>query len=150
MREDLEEKLVAAYPELFDRVREHPTTKQKYYGCACGDGWFSILDALCGLIAQRLRYLRADNKPRDFKINQIKEKFGGLRFYTQGGDEYIEGAIDMAEELAARTCEETGKPGQLYRKPSGWLVTLCAEEAEKIGAAPYEWPTTQNTEVTDG
>lgn len=141
MREDLEEKLVTAYPELFHRIRTHPVAKTQYYGCDCGDGWFSILDALCGLIARNLRHEHELlGAPSDFKILQIKEKFGGLRFYMHGSNPYIEGLVDMAEELAARTCEVTGKPGRLYRKPSGWLATLCPEEAEKIGAKPYVWP----------
>ena len=27
----------------------------------------------------------------------VKEKFGGLRFYVEGGDEYIQGLIAMSE-----------------------------------------------------
>lgn len=139
MQADLEEKLVTAYPELFHRIRTHPVAKTRYYGCDCGDGWFTILNELCGAIARYLRHERELVQAIDFKILQIKEKFGGLRFYYKGGDKYIAGLVDMAEELAAKTCEVTGKPGRLCRKPSGWLVTLCPEEAEKIGAVPYEW-----------
>jgi len=147
MRMDLERRLVEKFSDLFDRVREHPVYEEAYYGCDCGDGWFELIYSLCEMIAQRLRYLRADNKPRDFKITQIKEKFGGLRLYSQGGDEYIEGAIDLAEELSYKTCEVTGKPGALCRKPGGWLVVLCPEEAEKIGAKPHVWKDSSSTEA---
>lgn len=56
---------------------------------------------------------------------QIKEKFGGLRFYYYGGDDYIRGVVTMAEEMSYRTCEECGAPGTSTE--SGWIRTLCKE-----------------------
>lgn len=54
---------------------------------------------------------------------QVKEKFGGLRFYYSGGDDYISGLKSMAESMSYVTCEECGNPG----KPNsgGWIRTLC-------------------------
>ena len=54
---------------------------------------------------------------------QIKEKFGGLRFYYDGGDEYISGLVSMAESWAACSCETCGTPGE--RREGGWIRTLC-------------------------
>jgi hypothetical protein len=54
---------------------------------------------------------------------QIKEKFGTLRFYYEGGDEYIQGLVRMAESMSAVTCETCGAPGKT-RGP-GWIRTLC-------------------------
>jgi hypothetical protein len=82
---------------------------------------------------------RADNileNPRSItpkvewiEIQQIKEKFGGLRFYYQGGDEYISGLETMAEIWAGRTCETCGEKGE--RRGGGWIRTLCDKhEAE--------------------
>jgi hypothetical protein len=63
-------------------------------------------------------------------VEQIKEKFGGLRFYYSGGDEKIQGMVRMAEAWADRHCEECGKPGQ--KRSGGWIRTLCDEhEAER-------------------
>jgi hypothetical protein len=56
-------------------------------------------------------------------IGQIKEKFGGLRFYYDGGDEYIDGMVTMAETLAGGICEECGDRGK--RRDGGWVRTLC-------------------------
>jgi hypothetical protein len=62
-------------------------------------------------------------------VEQIKEKFGGLRFYYQGGDDTIHGMVRMAEAWADHSCEECGKPGE--RRSGGWIRTLCNEhEAE--------------------
>ena len=63
-------------------------------------------------------------------VRQVKEKFGGLRFYTEGGDEYIQGMIYMAEHLSISTCEVCGKPGRRGRKGSQ-IVTLCEEHAKE-------------------
>jgi hypothetical protein len=56
---------------------------------------------------------------------QIKEKFGTLRFYYNGGDSKIEGMVRLAESMSAVTCEECGKPGQ--QRSGGWIRTLCDE-----------------------
>lgn len=62
-------------------------------------------------------------------INQIKEKFGGLRFYYQGGDDHISGMVTMVEVWAGHTCEKCGDKGT--RRQGGWVRTLCDEhEAE--------------------
>lgn len=68
------------------------------------------------------------------QIQQIKEKFGGLRFYYQGGDEHIAGMVSMAETWASRTCEKCGNKG--HSRSGGWIRTLCdvheAEHQERI------------------
>ncbi len=62
-------------------------------------------------------------------VSQIKEKFGGLRFYYDGGDEYVVGLVDMAEMWANRTCETCGTLGK--QRDGGWVRTLCdVHEAE--------------------
>ena len=63
-------------------------------------------------------------------IDQIKEKFGCLRFYYSGGDEYISGMVTLAESMSGVTCEECGSIGE--RRSGGWIRTLCdTHEAEK-------------------
>lgn len=56
---------------------------------------------------------------------QVKEKFGGLRFYYSGGDDYIDGVVAMAESMSYRTCEECGNPGT--STSGGWIRVLCEE-----------------------
>lgn len=64
-----------------------------------------------------------------FKATQIKEKFGTLRFYYEGGDDFIEGIVSMAETMSANTCEVCGGLGELYNE--GWLVTRCENHKTK-------------------
>jgi hypothetical protein len=56
---------------------------------------------------------------------QVKEKFGGLRFYYRGGDEYISGLAAMAESMSYVTCETCGNPGSPTK--GGWITTLCKD-----------------------
>lgn len=68
--------------------------------------------------------------PPSIKIDQIKEKFGGLRFYYSGGDKQIAGMVRFAEHLCERTCEVSGEKGELCAR-GGWLKTLSASTREK-------------------
>jgi hypothetical protein len=63
---------------------------------------------------------------RPVTIDQIKEKFGGLRFYYTGGDKEVAGMVALAEFIASNSCELTGKKGKLCSR-NGWLKTLSPE-----------------------
>jgi hypothetical protein len=56
-------------------------------------------------------------------LDQVKEKFGTLRFYYTGGDEYISGMVTMAEAMSGTTCESCGNPGK--QTNGGWIKTIC-------------------------
>jgi hypothetical protein len=62
-------------------------------------------------------------------LDQVKEKFGTLRFYYTGGDEYISGMVSFAESMSGVTCEGCGNPGEQNGK--GWVRTECQSCAEK-------------------
>ena len=62
-------------------------------------------------------------------LDQVKEKFGTLRFYYTGGDDYISGLVSMAESMSAVTCESCGHPGEQTR--GGWIKTNCKPCEEK-------------------
>jgi hypothetical protein len=66
------------------------------------------------------------------RASQVKEKYGGLRFYVHNSDDYVLGMIHMAEEMSYRICEVCGKTGSLY-KHAGWYKTVCEECAEPLG-----------------
>lgn len=67
----------------------------------------------------------------DKRICQIKEKFGGLRFYINEGSDEVFKRIRQAEYDSYKICEITGQPGEL-RTDIGWYRTLCEEEYLKI------------------
>ncbi len=85
-----------------------------------GKGWLDILDRLAtDLIAMGW----------DRDLHQVKEKFGGLRFYIGDATEAMHERVAQAEAEAARTCEYCGKPGQA--RPGGWIKTLCDQCAKE-------------------
>ena len=58
------------------------------------------------------------------RASQVKEKFGGLRFYmTTGTDEMLD-LIEEAEEASYKTCEECGSQ-DATQNSNGWIRTLC-------------------------
>ncbi len=77
-----------------------------------GLGWAKLINKLF------------DGKPKDTVVIQVKEKFGGLRFYTSGSTEQFENLIREAEDESYITCEICGDPGKLNQDRS-WIKTLC-------------------------
>jgi hypothetical protein len=67
-------------------------------------------------------------------LDQVKEKFGTLRFYYTGGDDYISGMVAMAESMSGVICESCGNPGN--QTSGGWIKTIC-EPCETKRAAEY-------------
>jgi hypothetical protein len=109
--EEMQDYFPKVYPKIF---------VGQYGGIAIGAGWFNLLNNACRLIQSHL-----DWKPDVPQVvaEQVKEKFGGLRFYVQGGDEYTNGIIAMAEQMSGLTCETCGAPGEQGGR--GWISTLC-------------------------
>lgn len=85
------------------------------FGFYVGAGWNDILFDLN-------KKLEAE-KP-DYQIHQIKEKFGGLRFYTDPMTDVGWDHVTDAENLSFKTCEECGRPGKIWNH-KGWVKTLC-------------------------
>lgn len=124
-------KLHEKFPAMFS---------EKYGGIVVDSGWWPIIESLSSNIqhhidsvAKTRQLLLKDNPwnrpiPEEVPpvvVEQIKEKFGGLRFYYSGGDDHIYGMVRMAESWASKTCEVCGKPGEI--RSGGWIKTLCDE-----------------------
>lgn len=136
------EALRAAYPRLFAKG----TTIEVWFP----RGWTSIVNALCSF----LDVLLDDAQAAQFRVEQVKEKFGTLRFYYSVGGEAavtadihlpkgvlrlrtqptypqpfpadaVDAAIAQAEKLTACTCATCGAPGKLRTK--GWHHVACDE-----------------------
>jgi hypothetical protein len=87
----------------------------------CNLGWFELIKELI----EDLITLGWNKQ-----ICQVKEKFGGLRFYINEGSDKMFEKITEVERKSYLTCEVTGKPGKL-RNDLGWIETLCDEEYKK-------------------
>ena len=71
-------------------------------------------------------------------LDQVKEKFGTLRFYYSGGDDHISGMVSLAESLTGVTCESCGNVGE--RRGGGWVHTYCTpcELARELARKQYD------------
>ena len=140
MNEELTARLNHDYPTFFD-LDGDPRHTLMVFGFACGDGWYDAIDDLCRSIQTHLeinepKYLVPDTE-HTFKVVQVKEKFGTLRFYTSHGDEFIHACELLYGCCTEVICETCGEPG-LIRK-GGWYQCLCDEHAEgREGADPND------------
>jgi hypothetical protein len=67
-----------------------------------------------------------------YKVLQIKEKFGGGRFYLQSEHLDVAPLVRAAEDESRRTCEGCGEPGFIRnRRNSRWMQCLCDSCVEK-------------------
>lgn len=154
MRDDLDKKLCAEFPSIFrDRNGDAKDT------CMCwgfpGDGWYDLIRNICLFIDNAIANAKSqaiykyknkhginyidDLSPevlKELKVDemavvaeQVKEKFGTLRFYCSGKNlpedtwAEISGAVSMAEMMSAEICDSCGNRGQM-RGP-GWLSVKC-------------------------
>lgn len=153
MNEENTKKLVKEYPTLYRDVGGDPRETCMTWGFECGDGWYNIVDSLSAVITNheenserfkedmslRARYNRLIQNlrimmlkrfhPEFFKSErvkavQVKEKFGSLRYYMGGHDDYVAGAVAMAEAISAVSCEKCGRPGRI-NDDGMWMQCLC-------------------------
>lgn len=93
-------------------------------GAGCGNGWVPLIDnlitELCAL-------------GWDKHVEQIKEKFGGLRFYIGGATPEMHDLINRAEDASIKICEECGKEGKRSDWGKYWIKTLCPKHGKEYG-----------------
>lgn len=104
MNDELHTKLINNYPNLYSRC--------KYISCM--DGWYDLIDELSSKL-----------EPLGVVAMQVKEKFGGLRFYIGPGTDEAFDLIEEAERKSVHICEKCGQPGE--QRNTGWVKTLCDE-----------------------
>jgi len=144
---------------LKELIEKHPLIFQQYEGNPGGvnwhvpNAWIPVIDNLCGAIQSYINTYRrskpnpayvegsewvADDitthkyvsiAPNQVTCTQMKEKFGGLRFYINGGDDYVEGMIHMAEYMCENMCQYCGTKENLGIT-GGW-ITICCKECSK-------------------
>jgi hypothetical protein len=165
MKRELDEALCAKYPLIFKDRNADMRTTAMCWGLECGDGWYNIIDVLCGLLTSEYRQAQSRYDFIKDKVDQpqwegskkiitqeqideakakldeetlkvpvavqVKEKFGGLRFYVQAATDKHYSYISFAESMSYRTCEECGNPGKTYT--DGWHMTLCDIHAAMNG-----------------
>jgi hypothetical protein len=123
MNKSLDAWLCRKYPKIFvDRNADMKDTCM-CWGFECGDGWHWLIDNLCQCIQDYI-----DNNPEyatQVVATQVKEKFGGLRFYVEGGSKTIDGMIWLAEHMSENICEDCGSTENVTTEGKSWITTQC-------------------------
>ena len=143
MNEENTKKLFDKYPKIFAQKDLPIQQTLMCCGFSCGDGWYDLIDTLCNEIQEHVSYSNdqaerfkdcpeydGNREPLKVEAVQVKEKWGGLRFYVIGANDYIRGLISFAENMSYKICEVCGKPGRPNSK--GWISTLCEEHREEL------------------
>ena len=124
MKQELDKLLCEKYPKMMVNRNKNMQETCMCWGFECGDGWFNILDQLMGNIQHHIDWKnRKEEVVAQVTLDQVKEKFGTLRFYYSGGDDAIDGMVRMAESMSGVTCEECSAPAQTHGP--GWIRTIC-------------------------
>lgn len=133
MTNELQNNLVKKHPEFFDYLKSYEGPMMPIqFGFECGDGWYWLISNLMDTIYSYCK----NNKKEIPTITQIKEKYGELCFYYNGGDELIDGMVWFAENLSLTICETCGSTENVGMT-QGWIKVVCEnclEEKDK-----YNW-----------
>ena len=182
MNPELDKQLCDKYPKIFTNRYKSPQETCMCWGLEVGDGWYNLVDVLCEALTYtfttgifideedgkqlgikphidkegKATYLFVVKSPQ-VVADQVKEKFGTLRFYchlvydkdnislvetkkypeldliNRRFADYIDGIVHFADVASGKTCEVTGTEGSLKVR-GGWWKTLSNDI---IKTAPY-------------
>ena len=93
--------------------KDEDPIKERGFFCV-GNGWLGLVKTLIEDLIQ-LGW--------DKQICQVKQKFGGLRFYINDGSKEVFDKITESEKKSYEICEKCGEPGKSTK--GGWITTLC-------------------------
>jgi len=133
MKEELEKELFDKYPKIFRQKDLPMQVTAMCWGIDVGDGWYDLIDSMCHQIQHHIDWRtgsgvfdgrESENLP-DIQVEttQVKEKFGGLRFYYVGGDDFVEGIVRLGEAMSYKICEICGNKGEVSKER--WVTTRC-------------------------
>lgn len=115
------QELINKYPKIFD--------KSTYsIGWWAPDTWIPLIDELCNTIQN---YCDTHPEEKQIVCEQMKEKFGGLRFYVNFATDEIYKHIKNCEKQSYELCQECGCTNDLGMT-KGWMTILCKLCAIKL------------------
>ena len=123
---------LASAAARLEQINDTDRVPRGWYGFAQPYGWSLLVAALHDALVAR---------HPDYQVFQVKEKFGGLRFYCSVDREPDAAElIAQAEQQAQQTCQLSGQQGaRLRTNQRGWSATLCDELAAAFEAGQPLW-----------
>jgi len=158
MKLELEQQLVTKYPKLFSDYGGDVKDTCLAFGFECGDGWFNLIETLCGSIQSHCDFINRMYPHIQIQpvAVQVKEKYGSLRFYLdfhhaenlEDHDmekfhktcHFIDGMVSMAEAMSERVCGECGGTFTLDRdQPFPRSICDACETVRADERASRDW-----------
>jgi methionine synthase II (cobalamin-independent) len=121
---------------MYDQfLQKYPILYSKLSGFDCNKGWYKLIEELSQKIEEiNLKFANPEHK---IYAVQVKQKFGGLRFYTEISDslfddeeqqesvqQIVYDLITIAETKSYTICEDCGLSGTIT-KNRAYVETLC-------------------------
>lgn len=146
MNKELDALLCKRYPLIFAERRLSIQQSCMARGFSCGDGWFTLIDTLCG----RLQFWTDRNQAPQVLASQVKDKWGILHFYAAGANDWQRGMIAMAQAMSGHVCEQCGQPGQILVNANRVFLTRCPDHAPEEAISPAEFYATRAGKAVPG
>ena len=103
-------------------------TPYELFYIECDQGWEDLYKPLIDWVQQ---YNSTHKDQAKIQITQIKEKFGGLRFYVDCAPKELYDLIDKAEKESYNICEVCGTKDNVGLTINGWYSTICLSCLQK-------------------
>lgn len=81
-------------------------------------------------LCKEIREYNKKHNIKDYHIDQVKEKFGGLCWYDNGCTDFHKTIINKYESKSYKTCCQCGKEAEYYS--TGWILPYCGECKKKF------------------
>lgn len=150
MNNELQIQLCKKHPSIFREVGGKPEETCMAWGIECGDGWHDLIESLCTEIDAEVKHTNELYPHLKFAVvaAQVKEKWGGLRFYVDFiynhellEDEdamkkitsriwEISGMIRIIESLSRNTCEDCG--GKCEAATTGFFPKAICDACDQV------------------
>lgn len=139
MKRDLSENIVKQCPLIY-RGRGHGVRKNLMcFGFDCESGWYELILNL-SIELERLTRALKDDEGVELDglpiVIQVKEKYGGLRFYMSPLTDEMRRLISKAEDDSLQICEICGAKGRLIEVNGRYYMTCCEEH--QIAGRPFK------------
>lgn len=142
MNEKLEQKLFDKFPKIFQKKDLDMSMTCMCWGIDTPDSWYNIIQKLC----EKLQWDTDNNNYPQVVAEQVKEKFGTLRFYygldniqklseerLTHNEGYIEGVVSVYEDITSGICSECGSNKDVT-STRGWVRYLCGDCMGELNA----------------
>ena len=130
MNVELQRKLFENYPKIFQDKDKGIMKTCMCWGIGGPDSWYDLIDSMC----KTLQWNTDQNKYPQVVADQVKEKFGILRFFyhLEGNTEnayklgVIDGIIHTYEDMTAKICCKCGSHKNI-QSTKGWVSYQCED-----------------------